>query len=356
MYIKDFRTQSPTEKCIMHQRKVDQYQVSIVDTPGWSSSSLESAVHILQSTSLCPPGPHAFILVLSARESFTNEDQQTLEALMKKFEDKVWRHTLLLFSHGSWLKDRSIEEYIECEGNGLEWLLNKCEGRYHVLDNYDWGDKSQVKDLLEKINEMVVRNRGQHFIPKQKKGLNIQDLFQRPKLLTEEEWRQKEDELIQRMFKAFWRNIDAEVSGDTMWESGSDVTIRPHRKVSKWLRESQHCTRASSSGYGTESTDFLIPHQRRAGSKDGAFIPSLSGETASETEMNPHSESGIDAGSSGYDTESISMGNNDILELRHAVLNKQMGYDQDKENYSKPTVRTAQRDKREQNRLRRNSC
>ncbi|XP_072520721.1 uncharacterized protein [Salminus brasiliensis] len=264
----DFQMQSTTKKCSMQQRRVTEYQISVVDTPGWSMTSLENTNETLKSVSLCPPGPHAFLVVVSARGPFTSEDQQALEKLMTRFGERAWRHTLVLFSHGSWLKDKPIEEYIECEGKALRWLLDMCESRYHVLENYS--DGSQVKHLLKKLEEMVVRNKGQHFGSEVRKGLTMRELFWGPKSLTEEEWNKREEELIQRMLRACWVYFDANdaktpnqgagsfnlippsLDGDTLSEAGSSLTIRPDSKVREWLRKDLHW-RGTSSGYGTGS-------------------------------------------------------------------------------------------------------
>ncbi|XP_076836909.1 uncharacterized protein LOC143482425 isoform X2 [Brachyhypopomus gauderio] len=264
----NFQDPKSTKQCVMHQRKIDGCLVSVVDTPGWSISTLENSKEILQSISACPPGPHAFLMVLSARQSFTKKDQQALEAVMKCLGERAWRHVLLLFSHGDWLRDKPIEEHIECEGEPLKWLVRKCENRYHVLDNRNWGDGSQVKHLLEKIKEMVVRNRGDYFTLE--KASRLQEWFFRAKTLTEEECNKREDDLIRRMLEAVWLDSDVEdptspvkmrigsmtftipnMRSETMSETGSlwdSCHVRSNVKVSQWLRHN-----APSSGYDTAS-------------------------------------------------------------------------------------------------------
>ncbi|XP_062399518.1 GTPase IMAP family member 7-like [Sardina pilchardus] len=77
---------------------------------------------------------------------------------MKMFGEQVWRHTLILFTWGDQLGSASIEEHIESEGEPLRWLVEKCGNRYHVFDNVNKGDGSQVRQLLEKVEEMVAGN------------------------------------------------------------------------------------------------------------------------------------------------------------------------------------------------------
>lgn len=73
------------------------------------------------------------------------------------FGERVWRHTIVLFTAGDMLGDTSVEEHIEAEGEPLRWLVEKCGNRYHVLSWSDEKDTSIV-DLLRKVDEMVPQN------------------------------------------------------------------------------------------------------------------------------------------------------------------------------------------------------
>ncbi|MEQ2190228.1 hypothetical protein GOODEAATRI_033629, partial [Goodea atripinnis] len=81
---------------------------------------------------------------------------------MSLFREDVWKHTLVLFTRGDWLGVKTVEEHIESE-EGLQWIVNKCGNRYHVLNNMDQSDKTQVKELLEKIEEMWAGNEDPYY-------------------------------------------------------------------------------------------------------------------------------------------------------------------------------------------------
>ncbi|XP_051536410.1 GTPase IMAP family member 8-like [Myxocyprinus asiaticus] len=259
--LEGFKTPTRTRQCMMKQRKVERWQVSVVDTPGWSTSTLENAKEILRSVTVCSPGPHAFLLVLPVCESFTKKSQQTAYELMKLFGECVWRHTIILFS-GHWLKDRPVEEYIECEGEALQELIIKCGNRYVLLS--DWGNRSQVKNLLKMIEEMVARNRGENFTLEKKERQPKLLQWITGKTLTEEEWNKREDELIDKALKAalvnhrrrgsFEHPIPS-MSGESLSDSsslfGAEV-LNPAVRVSQWLWHPR--SDGTSSGYETIST------------------------------------------------------------------------------------------------------
>ncbi|XP_068070247.1 GTPase IMAP family member 9 [Danio rerio] len=92
--------------------------------------------------------------------SFTAEEKMSVEEHMDLFGGRVWTHTVVLFTHGDCLGDVTVEEFIEGEGEALQWLIEKCGNRYHVINNENWNDGSQVTNLLDKIERTVAQNKG----------------------------------------------------------------------------------------------------------------------------------------------------------------------------------------------------
>ncbi|KAL0967180.1 hypothetical protein UPYG_G00248780 [Umbra pygmaea] len=162
----DLRTAA---QCVKRQREVAGRQVTVVDTPGWwRNYSVEKTTELVKqeimlSVSLCPPGPHTLLLVIQVDTSFTEEHRRGIEEHLDFLSELVWSHTIVLFTYGDCLGDTTIEQHIESEGKDLQWLVEKCGNRYHVLNNKNKGDGTQVTELLEKIEEMVAGNRGGHY-------------------------------------------------------------------------------------------------------------------------------------------------------------------------------------------------
>lgn len=158
-----------TAQCVKRQGTVKGRQVTVVDTPGWWASHTDEASpelikrDILSSASLCPPGPNCFLLSIRVDNTFTGEHRQAALQHLERFGERVWKHTIVLFTSGHLLGDVPIEQYIESEGEALGMLLDKCGNRYHVLNNKSWSDGTQVTELLRKIEEMVVENGGRDY-------------------------------------------------------------------------------------------------------------------------------------------------------------------------------------------------
>nr|XP_013996337.1 unnamed protein product [Salmo salar] len=169
-----------TVQCVKKQGEVAGRQVTVVDTPGWwANQPVERTPELVKqeivlSVSQCLPGPHTILLVIRGDLSFTEKHSISIEDHLELLSEKVWSHTIVLFTHGDCLGDTTIEQHIQRESEALQWLVEKCGNRYHVLNNENKGDVTQVTELLEKIDEMVTGNRGGHYEIKREILLEIE--------------------------------------------------------------------------------------------------------------------------------------------------------------------------------------
>ncbi|XP_067093612.1 GTPase IMAP family member 8-like, partial [Osmerus mordax] len=163
-------------QCVKRQEEVAGRQVIVVDTPGWRSHlPLQETTELVKqeivcSVSLCPPGPHTLLLVIRLDVSFTEEEANSVEGHLQLLSERVWSHTIVLFTHGDCLGDTTIEQHIETEGKVLQWLVEKCGNRYHVFNNKNRADDTQVTGLLDRVEEMVAANSGDVFQPEMDGG------------------------------------------------------------------------------------------------------------------------------------------------------------------------------------------
>ncbi|KTF95122.1 hypothetical protein cypCar_00026091 [Cyprinus carpio] len=156
-------------QCVRRHGEVADRHITVIEAPGWwRSYTVEDSSELLKqeivlSVSLCPPGPHAVLLIIRVDTRFKEINRKSVQGHMDLLGERVWSNTLVLFTCGDSLLDTSIEQHIESEGQDLQWLLDKCGNRYHVLNNQKRSDDTQIKELLEKIEETVAQNNGCHF-------------------------------------------------------------------------------------------------------------------------------------------------------------------------------------------------
>ncbi|XP_060752961.1 GTPase IMAP family member GIMD1-like [Tachysurus vachellii] len=141
-------------------------QVAVVDTPGWDwvhdlEETPELDWQIVQSVHThCSKGsPVVFLLVMRAAFPFKEVNKLITEEYLQLLGDCIWNHTIVLFTTGAWMEDIDIELHIESEGDALQWLVEKCGNRYHVMDTKGKKAAVQVPELMRKIEQVVANNK-----------------------------------------------------------------------------------------------------------------------------------------------------------------------------------------------------
>ncbi len=155
-----------TQKCTSHTGVVNGRSITLLDTPGWwkyfsskvNPEYAQAAILETVGQSRHMQFPHAMILVIPIDTSFKTELKRIITGYMATFGEDVWKHTIVLFTWGDRFPDISIEQHIESEGEALQWLIQKCRNRYHILYNSNKKKQDQVTELFQKIDEMVAEN------------------------------------------------------------------------------------------------------------------------------------------------------------------------------------------------------
>ncbi|KAM4579499.1 GTPase IMAP family member 8-like [Fundulus diaphanus] len=163
-FISSSLQQSVTKSCQKAQSEVDGRLVAVVDTPGLFDSTLsheEVNDELVKCMSLLAPGPHVFLLVLRIGR-FTQEEKETLSLIKKVFGKDSEKFTIILFTGGDKLtrENRLVSEFIASCDDSCKKLIADCGGRVHVFNNYNEQDRSQVTELISKIDTMVKKNGG----------------------------------------------------------------------------------------------------------------------------------------------------------------------------------------------------
>ncbi|XP_029595953.1 GTPase IMAP family member 7-like [Salmo trutta] len=165
-----------TEQCEKRSEVVDWRKIYVIDTPGISDISLTDTyliykiwkqfwrtdkVEIERCIEMSVPGPHVFLLVIRL-DRYTEEQRNAVKYIQDNYGKGASDYTIVLFTGVDQLEGKPVEEFLE-ESEDLKTLVNSCGGRYHVFNNREKRDHTQVTELLKKIEEMVVHNGGKHY-------------------------------------------------------------------------------------------------------------------------------------------------------------------------------------------------
>uniref|UniRef100_A0A8C4HY57 AIG1-type G domain-containing protein n=1 Tax=Dicentrarchus labrax TaxID=13489 RepID=A0A8C4HY57_DICLA len=157
-------SESVTETCKKGVVQWGNRVVCVVDTPGIMDTETSPEFikrEIVRCVEVSNPGPHVFLLVLQVGR-FTKEEKNSVEALQELFGPTAIQYMIVLFTRGGDLGDTTIQEYVREGKPELQRVIQSCGNRFHVLENTS-KDRSQVVELIKKIDDMVAGNRGTYY-------------------------------------------------------------------------------------------------------------------------------------------------------------------------------------------------
>uniref|UniRef100_A0A671X3N9 AIG1-type G domain-containing protein n=1 Tax=Sparus aurata TaxID=8175 RepID=A0A671X3N9_SPAAU len=194
-----FSFMSLTEKCEKFFGEVDGHNVAVIDSPGLFDTKVDEDTtkrHIAQSISYASPGPHIFLVVIRLGR-FTEEEKKTVQKIQQIFGEEAEKHSMVLFTHGDLLKGKPIEEFLK-EDKDMQELVSRCNGQYHVFNN-ELKDRSQVRELLNKIRNITEKNGGSHYTTEMFQEAEKKIEEEKQRILKEnEEQRLKEQEKLKK--------------------------------------------------------------------------------------------------------------------------------------------------------------
>ncbi|XP_008286995.1 GTPase IMAP family member 4-like [Stegastes partitus] len=155
---------SVSTECVSESALVDDRQVHVVDTPGFTDEVLtpeQLYLEIMKTLVRASPGPHAFVIVVRIGR-VSEADKKLFELLPKLFGEEASKYLMVLFTHGDELRGSSMDQLIQ-SNCWVSDLVSMCGGRYSVFNNAQREQRLQVRELLNKIDDMVEANGGEHY-------------------------------------------------------------------------------------------------------------------------------------------------------------------------------------------------
>ncbi|XP_073799929.1 GTPase IMAP family member 8-like isoform X2 [Danio rerio] len=127
--------------------------INVLELPKLIRLSEEEVMRqTLHCVSLCDPGVHAFLLIISD-SPLTHEDKAEMEEIQKIFSSRINNHVIIVVMQEKNILSKLIRSRRDI--THTDTLIQAFGARQFVLEN-----SSQVPDLLQDVENMVKENRG----------------------------------------------------------------------------------------------------------------------------------------------------------------------------------------------------
>ncbi|CAC5356698.1 unnamed protein product [Mytilus coruscus] len=146
----------------------DKTVIDVVDTPGFFDTDKNKlvekvALEIVESFGMIAPGPHVILYVLSCREKFTKEEEQTLRDFHDLFTGDSLKYVIACFTGKDNLVTRTPAEFI-CEvPKWMRDFLYQIDNRWFFIDNTLQENENQWIELLEMIEKLLIKNETRYY-------------------------------------------------------------------------------------------------------------------------------------------------------------------------------------------------
>ncbi|CAI0556700.1 unnamed protein product [Linum tenue] len=162
-----------TRSCELQTTLLGDGQIlNVIDTPGLFDFSVGADFahkEIAKCINMAKTGIHAVVLVFSARNRFTEEEEATIRNLQSLFGKKIIDYMVVLFTGGDELEDNdeTLEGYLgdDCP-QPLKEIMQLCNNRVVLFDNKTKDELKrveQVKQLMTLVDSVISQNDGKPY-------------------------------------------------------------------------------------------------------------------------------------------------------------------------------------------------
>ncbi|RXN07880.1 lysosomal acid phosphatase [Labeo rohita] len=105
---RDVFEESGTRASEIQRGRVEDRNISIIDTPGFFNTQLtdeELQEQMMKSLSLAHPGPHVFLLIINL-ETFEEDERNVVQQIQQNFGEEALKYTLVLFTGREHMSNR----------------------------------------------------------------------------------------------------------------------------------------------------------------------------------------------------------------------------------------------------------
>ncbi|XP_073699607.1 GTPase IMAP family member 8-like [Garra rufa] len=202
VFISDISQTSVAKVCQKETDEINGRHITVINTPGLFDTDLtneEIQREIRNCIPMILPGPHVFLLLIPLGR-FTQEEQRAVKIIQDTFGEKSLIYTIVLFTRGDDLKNKTIEQFLGKPGSALNQLIEVCGNRFHVFNNKETEDRTQVTDLLQKIDNMVKANGDSYYSCKMFREMEREKQEKQMKILMEkvEQVKREKEELMNK--------------------------------------------------------------------------------------------------------------------------------------------------------------
>ncbi|XP_026091305.1 GTPase IMAP family member 8-like [Carassius auratus] len=201
-FISDISQTSVTKECQKKKAEINGRHITVIDTPGLFDTDLtndEIQREISNCISMILPGPHVFLLLIPLGR-FTQEEAKSVKIIQEMFGENSLMYTIVIFTRGDFLLNKTIDQFLGEPGSSLKNLIEACGNRFHVFNNKETRDRTQVTDLLKKIDNMVKENGGSYYSCKMFREMERENQEKQMKILMEkvEQVSREKEELMMK--------------------------------------------------------------------------------------------------------------------------------------------------------------